>query len=164
MKNDYICTIILYIKEVIFLKDLDKERKSVVTSRFRDAVIKWISDHHSNQTDLAKRASVSRAVVANIVSGYRTPTLTSAVLLSRAMGISIDEIEAGKIADVADPGEFAKLFKEDFLKTLKATVKNGQYYSRELVELTDDQKDTIIRLVYAYLNVTRTGHYRGDDK
>ena len=123
-----------------------------------------MADHHSNQSDLAKRAGVTRAVVANVISGHRTPTLTSAVLLSRAMGVSIDEIEAGKIADVADPGEFAKLFKEDFLKTLKATVKNGQYYSRELVELTDDQKDTIIRLVYAYLNVTRTGHYRGDDK
>lgn len=153
-----------YIKEVIFLKDLDKQRKNIVTERFRDAVVKWMADHHSNQSDLAKRAGVTRAVVANVISGHRTPTLTSAVLLSRAMGVSIDEIEAGKIADVADPGEFAKLFKEDFLKTLKATVKNGQYYSRELVELTDDQKDTIIRLVYAYLNVTRTGHYRGDDK
>lgn len=153
-----------YIKEVIFLKDLDKQRKNIVTTRFRDAVVKWMADHHSNQTDLANRAGVSRAVVANIVSGYRTPTLTSAVLLSRAMGVSIDEIEAGRIADVADPTEFAKMFKEDFLQTLKATVKNGQYYSRELVELTDDQKDTIIRLVYAYLNVTRTGHYRGDDK
>ena len=153
-----------YIKEVIFLKDLDKQRKNIVTTRFRDAVVKWMADHHSNQTDLANRAGVSRAVVANIVSGYRTPTLTSAVLLSRAMGVSIDEIEAGRIADVADPTEFAKMFKEDFLQTLKATVKNGQYYSRELVELTDDQKDTIIRLVYAYLNVTRTSHYRGDDK
>ena len=153
-----------YIKEVIFLKDLDKQRKNIVTTRFRDAVVKWMADHHSNQTDLANRAGVSRAVVANVISGHRTPTLTSAVLLSRAMGVSIDEIEAGKIADVADPGEFAKLFKEDFLKTLKATVKNGQYYSRELVELTDEQKNTIIRLVYAYLNVTQTGHYRGDDK
>lgn len=151
-------------EEVIFLKDLDKQRKNIVTTRFRDAVVKWMADHHSNQTDLANRAGVSRAVVANIVSGYRTPTLTSAVLLSRAMGVSIDEIEAGRIADVADPTEFAKMFKEDFLQTLKATVKNGQYYSRELVELTYDQKDTIIRLVYAYLNVTRTGHYRGDDK
>ena len=146
------------------MKDIDKQRKNIVTERFRDAVVKWMADHHSNQSDLAKRAGVTRAVVANVISGHRTPTLTSAVLLSRAMGVSIDEIEAGKIADVADPGEFAKLFKEDFLKTLKATVKNGQYYSRELVELTDDQKDTIIRLVYAYLNVTRTGHYRGDDK
>lgn len=146
------------------MKDIDNQRKNIVTERFRDAVVKWMADHHSNQSDLAKRAGVTRAVVANVISGHRTPTLTSAVLLSRAMGLSIDEIEAGKIADVADPGEFAKLFKEDFLKTLKATVKNGQYYSRELVELTDDQKDTIIRLVYAYLNVTRTGHYRGDDK
>lgn len=146
------------------MKDLDKQRKNIVTTRFRDAVVKWMADHHSNQTDLANRAGVSRAVVANVVSGYRTPTLTSAVLLSRAMGVSIDEIEAGRIADVADPTEFAKMFKEDFLQTLKATVKNGQYYSRELVELTDDQKDTIIRLVYAYLNVTRTGHYRGDDE
>ena len=146
------------------MKDIDNQRKNIVTERFRDAVVKWMADHHSNQSDLAKRAGVTRAVVANVISGHRTPTLTSAVLLSRAMGVSIDEIEAGKIADVADPGEFAKLFKEDFLKTLKATVKNGQYYSRELVELTDDQKDTIIRLVYAYLNVTRTGHYRGDDR
>lgn len=146
------------------MKDIDNQRKNIVTERFRDAVVKWMADHHSNQSDLAKRAGVTRAVVANVISGHRTPTLTSAVLLSRAMGVSIDEIEAGKIADVADPGEFAKLFKEDFLKTLKATVKNGQYYSRELVELTDDQKDTIIRLVYAYLNVTRTSHYRGDDK
>lgn len=153
-----------YIKEVIFLKDLDKQRKNIVTERFRDTVIKWIADHNSSQTDLAARAGVGRAVVANIVSGHRTPTLTSAVLLSRAMGISIDDIESGRIADVADPSEFARMFKEDFLQTLKATVKNGQYYSRELVELTDDQKDTIIRLVYAYLNVTRTGHYRGDDK
>lgn len=146
------------------MKDIDNQRKNIVTERFRDAVVKWMADHHSNQSDLAKRAGVTRAVVANVISGHRTPTLTSAVLLSRAMGLSIDEIEAGKIADVADPGEFAKLFKEDFLKTLKATVKNGQYYSRELVELTDDQKDTIIRLVYAYLNVTRTGHYKGDEK
>lgn len=153
-----------YIKEVIFLKDLDKQRKNIVTERFRDAVVKWMADHHSNQTDLANRAGVSRAVVANIVSGYRTPTLTSAVLLSRAMGVSIDEIEAGRIADVADPAEFAKVFKEDFLKTLKATVKNGQYYSRELVELTDEQKNTIIRLIYAYLDVSKTGHFKGDDR
>ena len=152
-----------YIKEVIFLKDLDKQRKNIVTERFRDTVIKWIADHNSSQTDLAARAGVGRAVVANIVSGHRTPTLTSAVLLSRAMGISIDEIESGRIADVADPSEFARMFKEDFLQTLKATVKNGQYYSRELVELTDDQKDTIIRLIYAYLDVSKTGHFKGDD-
>lgn len=154
---------ILY-KEVIFLKDIDKQRKSIVTERFRDAVVKWMADHHSNQSDLAKRADVSRNVVANIISGHRTPTLTSAVLLSRAMGVSLDEIESGRIADVADPSQFAKLFKEDFLKTLKSTVKNGQYYSRELVELTDDQKDTIIRLIYAYLDVSKTGHFKGDDK
>lgn len=152
-----------YIKEVIFLKDLDKQRKNIVTERFRDTVIKWIADHNSSQTDLAARAGVGRAVVANIVSGHRTPTLTSAVLLSRAMGISIDEIESGRIADVADPSEFARMFKEDFLQTLKATVKNGQYYSRELVELTDEQKDTIIRLIYAYLDVSKTGHFKGDD-
>lgn len=152
-----------YIKEVIFLKDLDKQRKNIVTERFRDTVIKWIADHNSSQTDLAARAGVGRAVVANIVSGHRTPTLTSAVLLSRAMGISIDAIESGRIADVADPSEFARMFKEDFLQTLKATVKNGQYYSRELVELTDDQKDTIIRLIYAYLDVSKTGHFKGDD-
>ena len=79
------------------------------------------------------------------------------------MGISIDAIESGRIADVADPSEFARMFKEDFLQTLKATVKNGQYYSRELVELTDDQKDTIIRLIYAYLDVSKTGHFKGDD-
>ena len=154
---------ILY-KEVIFLKDIDQQRKSIVTERFRDAVVKWMADHHSNQSDLAKRADVSRNVVANIISGHRTPTLTSAVLLSRAMGVSLDEIESGRIADVADPSQFAKLFKEDFLKTLKSTVKNGQYYSRELVELTDDQKDTIIRLIYAYLDVSKTGHFKGDDK
>lgn len=153
-----------YIKEVIFLKDLDKQRKNIVTERFRDTVIKWIADHNSSQTDLAARAGVGRAVVANIVSGHRTPTLTSAVLLSRAMGISIDEIESGRIADVADPAEFAKVFKEDFLKTLKATVKNGQYYSRELVELTDEQKATIIRLIFAYLDVSKTGHFKGDDR
>lgn len=145
------------------MKDLDKQRKNIVTERFRDTVIKWIADHNSSQTDLAARAGVGRAVVANIVSGHRTPTLTSAVLLSRAMGISIDEIESGRIADVADPTEFAKMFKEDFLQTLKATVKNGQYYSRELVELTDEQKDTIIRLIYAYLDVSKTGHFKGDD-
>lgn len=145
------------------MKDLDKQRKNIVTERFRDTVIKWIADHNSSQTDLAARAGVGRAVVANIVSGHRTPTLTSAVLLSRAMGISIDEIESGRIADVADPSEFARMFKEDFLQTLKATVKNGQYYSRELVELTDDQKDTIIRLIYAYLDVSKTGHFKGDD-
>lgn len=144
------------------MNDFDKERKSVVTERFRDAVIKWIADHNSSQTELAKRAGVSRAVVANIVSAHRTPTLTSAVLLSRAMGISIDKIEAGRIADVVDPHEFEKLFKKDFLPTLKATVVNGQYYADERVDLTDEQKDTIIRLVYAYLNVTKNGHYRGD--
>ena len=153
-----------YIKEVIFLKDLDKQRKSIVTERFRDAVVKWMADHHSNQSDLAARAGLSRAVVANVVSGHRTPTLTSAVLLSRAMGISLDEIEAGRIADVADPSQFAKVFKEDFLQTFKATVTNGRYYGNELMDLTDEQKNTIIRLVYAYLNVTQTGHYRGDDK
>ena len=146
------------------MKDLDKQRKNIVTERFRDAVVKWMADHHSNQSDLAKRAGVTRAVVANVISGHRTPTLTSAVLLSRAMGVSLDEIESGRIADVADPSQFAKLFKEDFLKTLKSTVKNGQYYSRELVELTDDQKDTIIRLIYAYLDVSKTGHFKGDDK
>lgn len=153
-----------YIKEVIFLKDLDKQRKNIVTERFRDTVIKWIADHNSSQTDLAARAGVGRAVVANIVSGHRTPTLTSAVLLSRAMGISIDEIESGRIADVADPSSFAKLFKEDFLQTLKATVKNGQYFSNELVDLTEEQKNTIIRLVYAYLDVSKTGHHKGDDR
>lgn len=149
---------------MIFLKELDKQRKNIVTERFRDAVVKWMADHHSNQSDLAKRAGVTRAIVANVISGHRTPTLTSAVLLSRAMGVSLDEIESGRIADVADPSQFAKLFKEDFLKTLKSTVKNGQYYSRELVELTDDQKDTIIRLIYAYLDVSKTGHFKGDDK
>lgn len=153
-----------YIKEVIFLKDLDKQRKNIVTERFRDGVVKWMANHHSNQSDLAARAGLSRAVVANVVSGHRTPTLTSAVLLSRAMGVSLDEIESGRIADVADPSEFTAIFKEDFLNTLKSTVTNGQYYSNELVKLTSNQKDTIIRLVYAYLNVTKTGHFKGDDK
>lgn len=144
------------------MNDFDKERKAVVTERFRNAVIKWIADHDSSQTELAKRAGVSRAVVANIVSAHRTPTLTSAVLLSRAMGVSIDDIEYGRIADIVDPREFERLFKKDFLQTLKATVRNGQYYANERIDLTDEQKDTIIRLVYAYLNVSKTGHYRGD--
>ena len=143
-------------------KDLSKVRAAIVTERFRASMKQWMLDNKVTQAQMARRAGLTTSIINNVINSH-APSLTNANLIARAMNTTVDKMTAGQIADAPDVTSFSNLFKQDFLKNVKATVENGKYYSNELIDLSEKQKRTIIRLIYAYLNVGKTGKYLGDD-
>lgn len=134
-------------------------RRDIIAERFKNAVIKYLTDNNMTQTRLAKNAGLSRAIIVNVISG-RIPSFETAVILSRTMGISLDEIESGNIADIVDPAQFKKLFKRDVVTEIQKALDDSDVYSNDMTELTDAQKDTILRLTRAYLNLNKDNSKR----
>lgn len=134
-------------------------RRDVITRRFKDALVKYLDDHNMTQTQLARNAGVSRAIVANIIAD-RVPSFETAVVLSRAMGLNLDEIERGRIVDVVDPEQFKELFKKDVMNELQKALNDSDVYGKDMTELTNEQKETIMRLIRAYLNINKDGSKR----
>lgn len=141
------------------MDNMQKSRRDVVAERFRTAMMNYLKDNHMTQTQLAKNSGLSRAVISNIVAGHQ-PSFEVAVILSRTMGMSLDKIEQGNIVDIVDPTQFKELFKKDLVDEVQRAVDRSDVYGKDMNELTDEQKETIMRLIRAYLNVNRDGSKR----
>lgn len=141
------------------MDNLQKSRRDVIGARFRTAMIGYLKDNHMTQTQLAKNSGLSRAVISNIMAGHQ-PSFEVAVILSRTMGMSLDAIERGNIIDIVDPSQFKELFKKDVVEEVQRAVDRSDVYGKDMTELTDEQKKTIMRLIRAYLNLNLNGSKR----
>lgn len=143
----------------------DKEYKQALSKRFGDRVQQLMDQKGLSQAELGRRSGMSRSVINNLLRGIRNPSLLTALTVSRALGVSLDELTAGNVLDMTDTQEAVnKVFKIDFLDQLGKLLSSSDYYSNQLKPLDQTDKDTIMRLVYAYLNVNKAGNYRGDDE
>lgn len=143
----------------------DKEYKEALSKRFGDRVQELMDEKGLTQAELGRRAGMSRSVINNLLRGIRNPSLLTALTVSRALGVSLDELTSGNILDMTDTQEAVNsTFKIDFLDQLGKLVSSSDYYSNQLKPLTQQDKDTILRIIYAYLNVNKAGNYRGDDE
>lgn len=143
----------------------DSDYKKALSKRFGDRVQILMDQKGLSQAELGRRAGMSRAVINNLLRGTRNPSLLTALTVARALNVSLDELAAGNLLDMTDTDNVVKsTFKIDFLPQLAKLLSTSGYYSSDLKELTQKDKDTILRLVYAYLNVNRSGNYIGDEK
>ena len=143
----------------------DKEYKEALSKRFGDRVQELMHQKGLSQAELGRRAGMSRSVINNLLRGIRNPSLLTALTVSRALGVSLDELTSGNVLDMVDTQEAVnKTFKIDFLDQLGKLVSSSDYYSNQLKPLTQEDKDAIIRIIYAYLNVNKAGNYQGDDE
>lgn len=143
----------------------DSDYKNALSKRFGYRVQTLMDLKGLSQAELARRAGMSRAVINNLLRGTRNPSLLTALTVARALNVSLDELAAGNLLDMTDTDNVVKsTFKIDFLPQLAKLLNSAEYYSSDLKELTQKDKDTILRLVYAYLDVSPSGTYRGGDK
>lgn len=143
----------------------DKEYKEALSRRFGDRVQELMDEKGLTQAELGRRSGMSRSVINNLLRGIRNPSLLTALTVSRALGVSLDELTSGNVLDMVDTQEAVnKAFKIDFLDQLGKLVSSSDYYSNQLKPLTQEDKDAIIRIIYAYLNVNKAGNYQGDDE
>lgn len=143
----------------------DKEYKEALSQRFGDRVQELMDKKGLSQAELGRRSGMSRSVINNLLRGIRNPSLLTALTVSRALGVSLDELTSGNVLDMVDTQEAVnKTFKIDFLDQLGKLVSSSDYYSNQLKPLTQEDKDAIIRIIYAYLNVNKAGNYQGDDE
>lgn len=143
----------------------DKEYKEALSKRFGDRVQELMDQKGLSQAELGRRAGMSRSVINNLLRGIRNPSLLTALTVSRALNVSLDELTSGNVLDMVDTQEAVnKTFKIDFLDQLGKLVSSSDYYSNQLKPLTQEDKDAIIRIIYAYLNVNKAGNYQGDDE
>lgn len=141
----------------------DKEYKEALSKRFGDRVQELMDQKGLSQAELGRRAGMSRSVINNLLRGIRNPSLLTALTVSRALNVSLDELTSGNVLDMTDTQEAVnKVFKIDFLDQLGKLLSSSDYYSNQLRPLTQADKDTIMRLVYAYLNVNKARNYQGD--
>lgn len=143
----------------------DKAYKEALSERFGARVQELMDKKGLNQAELGRRAGMSRSVINNLLRGIRNPSLLTALTVARALGVSLDELTSGNVLDMVDTQEAVnKSFKIDFLDQLGKLVSSSDYYSNQLKPLTQEDKDAIIRIIYAYLNVNKAGNYQGDDE
>ena len=143
----------------------DSDYKKTLSKRFGDRVQMLMDQKGLSQAELGRRAGMSRAVINNLIRGTRNPSLLTALTVARALNVSLDELTAGNLLDMTDNDSSVKsTFKIDFLPQLAKLLSTSEYYSSDLKELTQKDKDTILRLAYAYLNVNRSGNYIGDEE
>lgn len=140
----------------------DKAYKEALSERFGARVQELMDAKGLSQAELGRRSGMSRSVINNLLRGIRNPSLLTALTVSRALGVSLDELTAGNILDMTDTQDAVnKVFKIDFLDQLGKLLSSSDYYSNQLRPLTQADKDTILRLVYAYLNVNKARNYQG---
>ncbi|WP_346709045.1 helix-turn-helix domain-containing protein [Limosilactobacillus oris] len=143
----------------------DKEYKAALSKRFGARVQELMDQKGLSQAELGRRAGMSRSVINNLLRGIRNPSLLTALTVARALGVSLDELTSGNVLDMTDTQEAVnKAFKIDFLEQLGKLLSSSDYYSNQLRPLTQDDKDAILRIIYAYLNVNKARNYQGDDK
>lgn len=143
----------------------DKEYKQALSERFGARVQELMEKKGLSQAELGRRAGMSRSVINNLLRGIRNPSLLTALTVARALNVSLDELTSGNVLDMVDTQEVINsTFKIDFLDQLGKLLSSSDYYSNQLRPLTQADKDTILRLVYAYLNVNKARNYKGDDE
>lgn len=146
-------------------KITDKAYKQALSEQFGARIQELMNERGLSQAELGRRSGMSRSVINNLLRGVRNPSLLTAVTISRALGVSLDELTKGNIADMVDTQDVVKsTFKIDFLDQLSKLLSSSDYYSNQLKPLTQKDKNAILRLVYAYLDVSRSGNYQGDDE
>lgn len=142
----------------------DSDYKKKLSRRFGDRVQTLMDQKGLSQSELARRAGMSRAVVNNLLRGTRNPSLLTALTVSKALNVSLEELTAVNPSDMTDNNKIIKSnYKIDFLPQLAKLLNSAKYYSSDLKELTQQDKDTILRLVYAYLDVSKSGNYKGNE-
>ena len=128
----------------------DKAYKEALSERFGARVQELMDKKGLSQAELGRRAGMSRSVINNLLRGIRNPSLLTALTVARALGVSLDELTSGNVLDMTDTQEAVnKVFKIDFLDQLGKLLSSSDYYSNQLRPLTQADKDTILRLVYA---------------
>lgn len=143
----------------------DRDYKQALSKRFGNRVRSLMDEKGLSQAELARRSGTSRSVINTLLKGERNPSLLTALTISRALGSSLDQLVSGNLLDLTDNQDTVnKTFKIDFLQQLAKLLTSADYYSNQLKVLTEKDKDTILRLVRAYLNVSESGTYRGDEK
>lgn len=143
----------------------DRDYKQALSKRFGNRVRSLMDEKGLSQAELARRSGTSRSVINTLIKGERNPSLLTALTISRALGSSLDQLVSGNLLDLTDNQDTVnKTFKIDFLQQLAKLLTSADYYSNQLKVLTEKDKDTILRLVHAYLNVSESGTYRGDDE
>ena len=143
----------------------DRDYKQALSKRFGNRVRSLMDEKGLSQAELARRSGTSRSVINTLIKGERNPSLLTALTISRALGSSLDQLVSGNLLDLTDNQDTVnKTFKIDFLQQLAKLLTSADYYSNQLKVLTEKDKDTILRLVRAYLNVSESGTYTGDDE
>ena len=143
----------------------DRDYKQALSKRFGNRVMSLMDEKGLSQAELARRSGTSRSVINTLIKGERNPSLLTALTISRALGGSLDQLVSGNLLDLTDNQDTVnKTFKIDFLQQLAKLLTSADYYSNQLKVLTEKDKDTILRLVRAYLNVSESGNYRGDEE
>ena len=143
----------------------DRDYKQALSKRFGNRIRSLMDKKGLSQAELARRSGTSRSVINNLLKGARNPSLLTALTISRALNTSLDELVSGNLLDITDNQDLVnRTFKIDFLQQLAKLLGSAEYYSNDLKVLTEDDKATILRIVYAYLNVSASGNYKGDDK
>lgn len=143
----------------------DRDYKQALSKRFGNRIQSLMDKKALSQAELARRSGTSRSVINNMVKGTRNPSLLTALTIARALNVSLDELTAGNLLDITDNQSLVnKTFKIDFLQQFAKLLGSSEYYSNQLRTLTQEDKDTILRIVYAYLDVSRSGNYQGDDE
>lgn len=143
----------------------DRDYKQALSKRFGNRVMSLMDEKGLSQAELARRSGTSRSVINTLIKGERNPSLLTALTISRALGSSLDQLVSGNLLDLTDNQDTVnKTFKIDFLQQLAKLLTSADYYSNQLKVLTEKDKDTILRLVRAYLNVSESGNYRGDEE
>lgn len=142
----------------------DSDYKKTLSKRFGETVQTLMDQKGLSQAELGRRSGMSRSVINTLIRGTRNPSLLTALTITRALNVSLEELTAVNPSDITDNNKIVKSnYKIDFLPQLAKLLNSAKYYSSDLKELTQQDKDTILRLVYAYLDVSKSGNYKGNE-
>lgn len=136
----------------------DRETKRNLTYNLGQKIQNILDEREISQSELGRRSGNSRSVINNFLKGTRNPSLLTAYSISKALNISLDELVAETINYTTEP--YQPNQKIDFLLNLEKLLSISNYYSNDYLTLTQTDKKTILRLIYAYLNVNKSGNPR----
>lgn len=136
----------------------DRETKRNLTYNLGQKIQNILDEREISQSELGRRSGNSRSVINNFLKGRRNPSLLTAYSISKALNISLDELVAETTNYTTEP--YQPNQKIDFLLNLEKLLSISNYYSNDYLTLTQTDKKTILRLIYAYLNVNKSGNPR----
>lgn len=164
---------------------MDDKKNTDMIKIFSDSLKEIMQQRHLNITETAKLTGVSRIQISNYVNGKNAPSLDKMMLLAKGLHVSLDQLAFGEdhltwrekelkrtINNLrlqanyipSDRGDDGYKTKEGLHNNFLAALDEALYISDRYADgmaLSHDQKDTIKRLVNAYLNVDDEGKYIG---